>query len=427
MSNQNTNRRDLLKSGAAITAGTVAASLATRANAQGDGTIKVGLVGAGGRGSGAAAQALTADSGAKLVALADLFPDRAAGAAGNIKKQKPNQVDLPPDRVYSGFDAYKKVIDQVDVVLLTTPPGYRPVHLEYAVERGVHVFAEKPVASDAAGLRRCLAAARKGKEKGLNIVSGLCYRYEKKKQQLIEQIHGGAIGEIVSAETNYRTGGLWYRGNKPEWSPMELQNRNWYYYTWLSGDHIAEQHVHSLDKIAWAFDEYPTSAISTGGRIQRTDAKYGDIYDHFSTTFTYASGRVAYSCCRQWAGAAGGVSDTVHGTLGTAEIQGHAIKFREKGKDAFRVRLERGVKDNMYQNEHDELFKALRTGKPIYNGDYMCNSTMMAVMARMSAYTGQRVTWEQAWNSKEDLVPATLDWGPAPEVSVKIPGRTKLV
>ncbi|MDH3585344.1 MAG: Gfo/Idh/MocA family oxidoreductase, partial [Phycisphaerae bacterium] len=317
-----TSRRRFLE-GSAAAGAAAALNLApfSTARAAGKDEIRIGLVGCGGRGGGAASQALSADPGVRLVALGDTFADQVENTHRNLKRNGDlgARVDVPPDRRFVGFDAYKKVIDSVDVVLLATSPYFRPMHLKYAVEKGVHAFVEKPVATDPAGLRDIMATCEVAKTKKLSIVSGLCYRYDNAKRETLARVHDGQIGEIKAMETFYQVGGLWNKGRKDGWSDMEWQIRNWLYFTWLSGDHITEQHIHSLDKIAWAMgDEYPVKATSSGGRTVRTDPIYGNIYDHFNTEYEWASGVRCFSSCRQWNGAASNVSDFVYGTKGVA-------------------------------------------------------------------------------------------------------------
>jgi predicted dehydrogenase len=424
------SRRQFLRAGGALAAAgsTIPVALGARLASDSKETLKIGLVGCGGRGGGAATNALRADPNVKLVALADAFPDQLSRKLQSLKSQTDiaDRIDVPEDRQYVGFDAYKDVIDQVDVVLLATSPYFRPLHVEYAVEKETHAFVEKPIATDAPGVRRMRAACDKAAEKGISISSGLCYRYQHAKQATLQRVHDGMIGEIKSMECTYNTGGLWHRGRKPEWSEMEYQMRNWLYFTWLSGDHIAEQHIHSLDKLAWAMkDEPPVKATASGGRIVRSDEQWGNIYDHFNTVFEWKGGVKGFSSCRQWVGADGNVSDFVVGTKGTAALQSHRIQLTDPGpgeEGKWRYRGE--GPDDMYQNEHDVLFAALRAGDRIDNSDYMCKSTMMAIMARMSAYTGKSITWDMAWNSKEDLSPPAYDWTDMEMRPVAQPGVT---
>jgi len=436
-----TSRRQFLATTASAAAAASALGISRSAYAAENSTLKVGLVGCGGRGSGAAVQALSADPNNKLVAVGDTFKDQADLFMQRVKKigdkdhwGKPvsEKVDVKPDHVFHGFDAYKHVVDSCDVVLFATSPHFRSIMIEYAVEKNKHIFAEKPVGTDATHLRRCKAACEKGKEKGLAIVSGLCYRYQRAKQETVKAIQDGAIGDIVSAHCYYNTGFLWHKGTKeehPEWSDMEFQVRNWLYFNWLSGDHIVEQHIHSLDKIAWALGGYPEEVTSMGGRIRRTEKKYGDIYDHFANVYEFDNGVTVHTTCRQMSDCAMRTSDHVVGTKGTADIQRHFLRNHD-GDIVFRHRSPRGRDvrpDNMYQNEHDDLFESIRKGEPIYNGDYMCDSTMMAIMARNSAYTGQKIEWDEAWESEENLAPAKYDWIDLPEPKVPVPGVTKIV
>lgn len=386
--------------------------------------LKVGLVGCQGRGTGAAAEALRADKNVKLVAMGDVFSDHLESSLKSLQGEADlgGKLDVPPDRRFVGFDAYKKVIEASDVVLLATTPHFRPLHMRAAVEAGKHLFVEKPVAIDAPGVRSVLESARIAREKKLNVVSGLCYRYMTEKKAVIERVHAGDIGEIVAMQTTYNTGSLWHRGRKPEWTDMEWQIRNWLYFSWLSGDHIAEQHIHSLDKIAWAMkNEYPVKATSSGGRVQRVDPMYGNVYDHFNTVFEWKSGVRCFSSCRQWNGASTDVSDQVYGTHGIASLQDHKIT----GPKAWSWRKGDDEPGDMYQNEHNALFASIRAGKVIDNTEYMAHSTLMAIMARMAAYTGQTITWEQALNSTEDMTPKAYAWGAAPTPQIAVPGVTK--
>ena len=427
------SRRSFLRQGglatsAALCAGAqLPASAASLAGFGARETLRVGLVGCGGRGSGAAANALNADPDTQLVALGDAFADQLRSSLNNLRASDfGDRVVVDDEHQFVGFDAYKHVIDSCDVVILATSPHFRPLHMEYAVQKGVHLFVEKPVAVDAKGVKRVLEACRVAKQKGLSVVSGLCYRYQFAKQATFERLHGGAIGDITALDCTYNTGTLWHKGTRkdhPEWSEMEYQMRNWLYFTWLSGDHIAEQHIHSLDKVMWAMGDTPPAKITaSGGRIQRTDPKWGHIYDHFNSVFEWDSGVKAFSSCRQMAGCSTNVSDFAYGTKGVAELQSHRIR----GADKWRWRGD--GPDDMYQNEHDALFRSIRAGEPISrDGDYMCKSTMLAIAGRMAAYTGQTITWDQAMNSELDLSPPAYDWIELEDVPVAIPGVTKFV
>ncbi len=415
------SRRDFIRTTGTVAAAAALASYTTPAFAASD-TLRIGLIGCGGRGNGAAFQALSADPNTKLVALGDTFPDMVEASLASLKKSGAgDRVSVDEEHKFTGFDSYKGVIAASDVVILASPPAFRPEHIRAAVEAGKHVFCEKPIAVDGPGVRSVLETCKLAREKKVSLVSGLCYRYQFAKQDIIKRIHDGAIGDIIAMQTTYNTGGLWHKGHDAKWSDMEYQVRNWLYFDWLSGDHINEQHIHSLDKIAWAMkDEYPVKATASGGRVVRTDSKFGNIYDHFNTAYEWANGLRCFSSCRQWENAAStDVSDHIFGTKGTAHIQDHRIDFRDGTTWAH----EPSGPDDMYQNEHNVLFASIRKGEP-RNDEYMCHSTLMAIMARMSAYTGETITWDQALNSKESLVPQKLAWGTAPERAIAMPGKT---
>jgi len=386
--------------------------------------LRVGLVGCGGRGRGAAYNALMADPNTRLVAVADAFPEPIADALASWKASPgiAERVDVPEDRRFVGFEGFRGVIEHCDVVLLATSPHFRPLHVEAAVEAGKHLFVEKPVATDPAGLRRIRAACELAREKGLSVVSGLCYRYQFAKQETVKRIQDGAVGDILALQTTYNTGGLWHRGRKPEWSEMEYQMRNWLYFTWLSGDHICEQHIHSLDKLAWVMGGYPVKATSSGGRVQRTDEKWGNIYDHFNTVYEWEDGVRGFSSCRQWNGASMDVSDHVFGSRGRADLQRHRI---ETG--AWKWRHEGEGPDDMYQNEHDALFASIRAAEPIDDSEHMIESTLMAILGRLAAYTGQTVTRQAVLDSELDLSPPAYAWGEHACAEIAVPGVTKMI
>jgi predicted dehydrogenase len=419
-------RRNFLKTSAVLAAG---AALAPHAGAADDRVLKIGLIGCGGRGTGAAKQALLADSHVKLVAMGDAFEDRLENSLKSLagEAEVADKLDVPAARRFVGFDAYKQVIDcGVDVVLLTAPPGFRPLHLQYAVEKNKHVFAEKPVAVDAPGIRAVLATCAEAKKRNLSIVSGLCLRYDQGFRETVQRIHDGAIGDIVALQANDLRGGIWVRPREEGWSDMTWQMRNWYYFTWLSGDFNVEQHVHFLDVCAWLMkDTYPAKAVGLGGRQVRTGPEYGHIFDHHCVTYEYANGVKLFSQCRQQKNCKGDMCAYVFGTRGTAIVREGQLSLTPTNGEKWQYR---GKHTNMYQQEHNELFAGIRAGKPINNGEYMCKSTMLAILGRMTTYTGQLIGWEQALNSKEDLSPPQYDWDvklPVPPVA--LPGVTKFV
>ena len=424
-------RRHFLRNSSTVAVGGLVAS-ATLSRAADSSTpapsvIKVGLIGCGGRGTGAALQALKADPGVRLTALADVFADRLDSSLATLKKMTAvaNRIDVTPATSFVGLDAYQKVIDSgVDVVLLASTPAFRPEHFRAAVAAGKHVFCEKPVAVDGPGIRSVLASAAEAQRKNLSVMSGFCWRYDPRMRATVAQIHAGAIGDLRAIIATYHTGTLTtkFPGTRtPGQTDLEWQLRNWYNFTWLSGDHLVEQAIHNVDKIAWLMkQEMPTQAIAVGGR---TVPAYGNTYDNFSVAYEYASGVRATLSCRQHDGVYNEVTDYVMGTEGIFS-NGRLATQGITGKTNWKYT---GPTRDMYQVEHDELFAAIRAGKPVNDGISMAHSTLMAIMGRMAAYTGQVVTWDRALNSEEVLVPATLNWNaPRPVAARAIPGQTKL-
>jgi len=422
-----TTRRDFLKKSTAVVSGSLLGSLALNAGAYAAGrdVLRIGLVGCGGRGTGAAEQALAADPNIHLVAMGDAFADRIESAHDRLQHRSTNgRIDVPPERRFVGFDAYRHVIEACDVVLLCTPPHFRPAQLKAAIAAGRHVFAEKPVAVDAGGVRSVIETCQEAESKRLSVVSGLCYRYDPGMRATFARIHDGIVGDIVAMQTSYDTHGLWMHPRQPSWSDMEWQVRNWLYFTWLSGDFNVEQHVHSLDKTAWAMrDQYPISCSGTGGRQTRISPDYGNIFDHMAVVYEYPNGVKTFSRCRQQDGCSVDVTDHIFGTKGHVDVMSH-VAYDPAGKEIWRYK---GPKTNMYQVEHNELFAGIRSGKPINNGHYMAHSTMMGIMGRMAAYTGKKITWDQAMKSKEDLTPKAYQWGSIEVVPVAMPGVTPFV
>jgi predicted dehydrogenase len=431
-SNSIPSRRDFLKTSTGLAvgatlAGTMAVPRAVHAGAS-EG-LRVGLIGCGGRGTGAALNALHASPENTLVAVGDAVSDFAQISVDKLRRNDgvKNQVKVESDHVFSGFDAYKQVVDSgVDVVVMAEPPHFRPMHLAYAVDKGKHAFVEKPVAVDAPGVQSIIDTCNKAEEKGLSIVSGLCWRYHPAVQETVRRItEDKAIGDIIAIESCYNAGSLWHRGDKPEWSRMEYQIRNWLYFHWLSGDHINEQAIHSLDKTAWLQgDVHPVKAFGTGGRQQRTGREYGDIYDHHTVFYEYPSGIRVNFMCRQQQGCTSYVDEVVRGTKGQARILANVIE----GENPWRFDRDAARKIDMYDLEHVAFFNSIRDGKPINNGHYMANSTMIAIMGRMCTYTGKELTWGQCVHSTEKLGPAEYTWSDnVPSLKVAIPGKTKLV
>jgi predicted dehydrogenase len=421
------SRREFLKSStAAAFAAPIVAGNAFAQVSPGE-TLRVGLVGCGGRGTGAAAQALAADSNVKLVAMGDAFKERLELSLETLKKQQEIavKIEVPEQQRFVGFDAYKEVIARSDVVLLATPPHFRPIHIKAAIDANKHVFAEKPVAVDAQGVRAVLAACEEAKRKKLAVVSGLALRYSNAYRETIKRIHDGALGEIHTLQANDFRGPIWMKPRQPGWTDMQYHIQNWYYFTWLSGDFNVEQHVHMLDVCAWMMkDEYPVSAMGLGGRAVRTGQEYGNIFDHHSVIYEWANGTKLFANCRQYAGGVNDISAQATGSKGRVMITSRG-DMRMTGETNWTYR---GEKNNQSQTEHDELFASIRDGKPINNGDYMSKTTLMAIMGRMATYTGQKITWEQAMNSKENLSPDKYDWdGKPPKSEVAVPGVTKFI
>ena len=428
-SNSLTSRREFIKASALV--GSVLAApailpghLFAKENTD---TLRVGLVGCGGRGSGAASQALKADKNVVLTAMGDAFEDQLQGSLQSLQKQHPDKVKVTPEKCFVGLDAYQKVIDSgVDVVLLATPPGFRPVHFKAAVEAGKHIFCEKPVATDASGVRTVLEAVKAAKEKSVSLVAGFCWRYEPGRREFYQRLHAGAIGDIRAVYATYYTGPVKPMPPASErpagMGDLEWQMRNWYNFVWLSGDGYVEQAVHSVDKVAWAMkDQPPLKAVAVGGR--QTPNNQGDIFDHMFVVYEYPEDVRAFVGQRQIANTHSENSDYLMGSAGFGRIPALNLK----GKENWRYRAT-GAKTDMYQNEHDELFASIRSGKPINDGERMAYSTLLAIMGRMAAYTGQEVTWEQAMNSQEKLVPDQLDWKMKLDIApMAVAGTTKLV
>ncbi|QDT02175.1 Glycosyl hydrolase family 109 protein 1 precursor [Rubripirellula lacrimiformis] len=424
-------RRTFLKaSGSALVGATLAQtkSSAQTPHVSVDDDIRIGLIGCGGRGTGATLNALKADPGIRLVAMADAFEDRLQGCLQTLQRQKDfrSRIDVSEEMQFTGLDAYQKVLaTDIDVVLLATPPGFRPLHLSAAIDAGKHVFAEKPAAVDPAGIRSVLASAAKAKEKGLFIVAGLHARYEPETIEMTRRVQDGAIGEILNGRMSRYGGGTWVKPRKPGQTDVEYQLSNWHYHTWLSGDFLIEQFVHEIDRMAWVMGGYPVSCLATGGRQTRTEEMYGHTYDHFAALYKFANGSELYTTSRQQKGCANVFDMRLAGTKGTC-IGAGKTRYEIAGPTAWQSGKGNGKKQVGHQTEHDAFYRELRSGGYLNNGDYFAKSTLMAIMARESAYTGQEITWQQALDAKQDLMPDNIAWDtPVPPWKVAIPGTTK--
>lgn len=439
------SRRDFLKTSAALTGGAMLSGLplAQAAQSLSDDSIKIALIGCGGRGTGAAMQALITPHNVKLVAMADVFRNRLdesyknlnaddltdwLGTEGNLK----SKIDVPEERKFVGFDAYKKAIALADVVILCTPPGFRPAHFEEAVRMGKQVFMEKPVAVDGPGIRRVLAAAEEAKKKKLNVVVGLQRHYQTVYRKWVEELQKGAIGDVVASRVYWNMGALWVHPRKPEQNEMQYQLDNWYYFTWLCGDHIVEQHVHNIDVSNWVKNAYPVRAYGSGGRQVRIGKEYGEIFDHHVVEYEYADGSRMFSQCRQIPGTRDSVTEAFHGTNGSAPEPGKIIGKNGKVLMAYDSKND----PNPYQVEHDELFAAIVKGEYKFaDAENAAKSTLTAIMGRMATYSGQIIEFDAALNSQIDLMPEKLDWNASPKVlpgpdglyPCAVPGVTKVI
>ena len=395
--------------------------------------LKLCVVGCGGRGTGAAVQALRADKDVELVAMADAFQDTLDNSLKSIKEELDGEikVNVKQKNKFVGFDAFKKAIDISDVVILASPPGFRPLHFEYAINNDKHVFMEKPVAVDAFGVRRVLNSAKLATQKKLNVVVGLQRRYQKNYLALMDRVRKNDIGKIISGQVYWNSPGVWVRKRLNGQSEMEYQMRNWYYFNWLCGDHILEQHIHNIDVANWILNEYPVSANGMGGREVRKGLDHGQIFDHHYVEFNYSSGAVISSQCRHQPGTNRNVSERFQGTKGSVSFKKNKI-IDFNGNEIYSYK-QSGDK-SPYQIEHDKLFKSIREGNVINDGEYGAKSTLTAIMGRMATYTGQEIKWNQIMESDQNLVPDNLDWSSTPPVipnsegkyPIPIPGITEI-
>jgi predicted dehydrogenase len=447
METTNTTRREFVKKTTLAAGSLMTLPLVSDAkffNSSADDTIKVALIGCGGRGTGAAMQALLTKQNVKLVAMADAFRDRlddcykslmqddiseGSGPPASVK----NKVAVPEENKFVGFDGYKKAIALADVVILTTPPGFRPIHFEEAVRLGKHIFMEKPVATDPAGIKRVLDAAIIAKQKKLNVVVGLQRHYQNSYRELYKKYQDGLIGEFVSAQAWWNNEGVWVNMRQPGQTEMEYQMRNWYYFNWLCGDHITEQHIHNIDVINWFKGSYPVKAQGMGGREVRKGKEFGEIFDHHYVEFEYADGSILNSQCRHIKGTMSKVDEQIVGTKGT--IYCGAMKMtNRKGATVFQYDPKK--ENNPYQTEHDELFAAIAKGEYKFaDAENGAKSTMTSILGRMATYTGQVVEFDKALNSGLSIQPVAYDFNAVPPIlpdangffPVAIPGVTKFV
>jgi myo-inositol 2-dehydrogenase/D-chiro-inositol 1-dehydrogenase len=419
-----TSRRDFLKTSTAAVGGAVAAgwSVIPGAYAAGSDEIRVGVIGCGGRGTGAAEDVVTSSPNVKVVAMGDVFKDHLDKSLKFLQEKVADKIDVPEERQFVGLDAYEKVLaSDINYVILATPPGFRPLHLKASVAAGKHIFCEKPMAVDGPGIRTCYEVFEESKKKGMAIGVGTQRHHQTTYLETLKRVHDGAIGEIVAARAYWNQGPIWVYPREEGWSDLEWQLRDWYYFTWLCGDHIVEQHVHNLDVVNWAMHGHPVSAVGLGGRQVRTGPEYGCIYDHFAIDYEYENGVHMMSMCRQIPNCANSVSEALVGTKGFCQADRATIT----GETSWRFR---GEKNSPYVQEHTDLIASIRAGKPYNELEGVIEGTLTAIMGRMSAYTGKAVTWEEALNSKEELVPANLAWDMSlPVPPVAMPGKTELV
>lgn len=429
------NRRDFIRTSSAVVAGAAVVgslNIAQAAHAYGSDEIKIGLVGCGGRGTGAAVQAMNTKGPVKIVAMADAFGDRVQQGLRSIKGAHPDKFDVPAERQFVGLEAYKGVMESnCDLVILATPPGFRPLHFEAAVKAGKHVFMEKPVATDSPGVRRVLEAGELAKQKDLLVQVGLQRRHETGYKDVIAKIHDGAIGDIICTRVYWNSGGVWVRERQENMTELEYQTRNWYYFNWLCGDHITEQHIHNLDVGCWVHNDYPVSAHGLGGRQVRTGKQYGEIYDHHAVEYTFADGSKMFSQCQHADGIWNAVSEFAHGTNGSADLAGGKL-FNRKGEVIFQASGGGG-----HQEEHHDLFRDIREGKRPNESEYGAKSTMTSILGRMCTYSGKQINWNDAINSNLALAnfDALTKWDQEAPVKpngdgtyhIPVPGQEKVL
>lgn len=386
--------------------------------------LKIAVIGCGGRGTGAMFNAISAgkSSGAKIevVALGDLFEERVQRANAGLSEN--GLASVPAERLFTGFDAYKRVCEtDCDIVILATPPGFRSIHFKEATAKGKHVFTEKPVAVDGPGVRRFIESAAESRAKGLKVAAGTQRRHEQCYIDAIGRIHGGDIGKVIAGRVYWNMGSLWHVDADASRSEVENQVRNWLYHAWLSGDHIVEQHVHQLDVVQWVMQADPLMVRGVGGRQVRTDERFGHIYDHFGLEYVYPGDRFVFSMCRQQDGTDGKVEEVFHGAEGMARLRSGGAELT--GPKAWKFS---GKQTDPYTQEHIDLQNAILKGGDLNEAEQVAKSSLCAIMGRMAAYTGKDVTWEQAMNSEEVLMPETVEFGPKEQAPIAVPGKTPL-
>lgn len=430
-------RRSFVKNSAMLGGGLIAMPLFSQAGYFNsvDDTIKVALIGCGGRGTGAARQALLSNQNVRLVAMADAFRDRLDNSLKAISSEDDdgvsvkNRISVTEDTKFVGFDAYKKAIPLADVVILTTPPGFRPIHFEEALKQNKHVFMEKPVATDPAGVKKVLDLAAVAKQKKINVVVGLQRHYQNSYRELLKRVKDGMIGDITSGQVYWNSDGVWVNPRKAGQTEMEYQMRNWYYFNWLCGDHIVEQHIHNIDVMNWFKDAYPVKAMGMGGREVRKGKEFGEIFDHHYVEYHYADGSIMNSQCRHIKGTYSRVDETLVGTKGTVHCGAGQIKAGDKSLYAYDMKKE----NNPYQTEHDELFAAIAKGEYKFaDTENGAKATLTAIIGRLATYSGQIIDWDTALNSGLSIQPEKYAFDANPPVlpdgdgfyPIAVPGKT---
>jgi len=436
-------RRSFLKTtSTAVTGGALLSTLPVERFALGASpgdTLRVALVGCGGRGREAAVQALSTAGDLKLVAVADAFQNNLEGGLKSIQhelRERPERLALTEETKFVGLDAYKKAIAMADVVVIATPPGFRPIHFEEAVRQGKHIFMEKPVAVDGPGVRRVLAAAEEAKKKNLKVGVGLQRRHQLGYLETVQRLQDGAIGDLIALRVYWNGGPVGPKARRADLeksmgrppTEMEYQVRNWYMFNWLCGDHIVEQHIHNLDVANWVLGGYPLRAWGMGGRAYQKGPDSGEIFDHHAVQYEYANGIRVFSECRQIPSCWGSVSEHVHGTKGTCDVGLYTIR----GANAWKYR---GGGKNPYQQEHDDLFDAIRNDKPYNEASRGATSSLTVIRGSMCTYSGKEISWDEAMKSQIDLMPSEFTWEAMPKVlpdanglySYAIPGKTVAV